>query len=646
MQPSNVIIEYRTDKKKSRQNAAVSELIGEIILLLIVASTFGVIFYNVVSVPQPEDPPNVTIVGKSKENTLVLEHQKGQPLDLDTTIKLDLGFKNETFHVKKYLNEKAKKDEKWNIGEQLIYPLTFNVSTIRSHFTATIHAADKHSNSLVFIGGFEVYPSTDLGVSMTADNPSPSIGDLVNFTICVTNFEGGTPAADIRILSRLSRNFSYISNLSSSGFFDSDTGIWTLPSLESGETACLTISARAVLSSTPTQLAMVLDGSGSISSSDWNIMREGLARSIENASIFPHDGNVELTVVQFARTYARTEIAPVLVTKYNYATIGAAIRSISQLGSTTPIACGIRLAADQLLSVGGFDVDKRQIITLVTDGVANVDWRTGYSGTYQGYDGWCKGTDQYYTGSSSAKSSYNRRGDFTTKDLDTTGSTSITIDFRYRLDNTESDDLYLYYYNGNTYNYINSLGGGTEDTWLHFTHTITSSQYFKPNFRIRLKGGCDYAENIWIDDVVIQTNSKEVLRDGFESEYWGENWWNPALKSAEEASAYMVSTLQMVDGYDELNCLGVGVGGMYGGPDNDWLRNKIVWPQPGHLAPPYTAGWVKSITTWQEFEEAIHEIFANYFEFSNSNYVKILSAIPSTDPLSGNNEVSIVLNPS
>ncbi len=643
MQHSTIIIDYRTCKKRIRQNTAVSEIIGEIILLLIVTSTFGVIFYNVVSVPQKDNPPNVTIIGKSKDNTLILEHQKGQPLDLDTKIILNLGFKNETFSVKKYLNEKAKKDGKWNIGERFIYPLTFNVSTIRSHFIASLHAADKKSNSLVFIGGFDVYPSTDLGVSMTADNPSPAIGELVNFTICVTNHKGGTPAADIRILSRLSKNFSYIGNLSSSGWYDPTTGIWTIPSLESGETVCLTITARAVLSSTPTQLAMILDGSGSISSSDWNIMREGLARSIENSSVFPHDGNVELTVVQFARTYAKTEIAPVLVTKYNYATIGSTIRSISQFGSTTPIACGLRLAADQLRTIGNFDVDKRQIITLVTDGVANVDWRTGYSGIYQGYDGWCKGIDQYHTGCVSAKSSYNRRGDFTTKDLDTTGATSITVDFWYRLDNTESDDLYLYYYNGNTYNFITSLGGGTEDTWLHFTHTTTSSQYFKSNFRVRLKGGCDYAENVWIDDVAIQTNAIEVLLDGFESGYWGEHWWNPALKSAEEASAYLINILQMVYGYDELNCLGVGVGGMYGGPDNDWLKNKIVWPQPGHLAPPYAAGWIKSITTWQDFEQAIQEIFANYFDFSNSNYVKILSAIPSTDPLSGNNEVSIIL---
>ena len=65
-----------------------------------------------------------------------------------------------------------------------------------------------------------------------------------------------------------------------------------------------------IKTSTPTQLAMILDGSGSISSSDFNIMKEGLARSIENASIFPHDGNVELTVIQFGGTKAQKELGP------------------------------------------------------------------------------------------------------------------------------------------------------------------------------------------------------------------------------------------------------------------------------------------------------------------------------------------------
>ena len=93
-----------------------------------------------------------------------------------------------------------------------------------------------------------------------------------------------------------------------------------------------------------------------------------------------------------------------------------------------------------------------------------------------------------------------------------------------------------------------------------------------------------------------------------------------------------------------VTALGVGVGGMYGGPDVDWLKNKIVWPQPGHIAPPYTAGRVQTITSWQDFEGAIREIFRGYFGISNNNNVKIISATPITDPNPDNNEVSIILD--
>jgi len=628
-----------------KQNTAASEIIGTVLLLSIVVSTFGVIYYNVLSIPPPSNPPNVTINGDVEGNRLVLEHQRGESLSIDTKITLNMDNKNETFLVKKYLDTESIKDGEWNIGEKVIYPFSFNISNIRSYFASHLHVADIESNSLVFMATLDVYPETDLGITMTVDNPSPSIGSKVNFTICVTNYNGGTPAVNIEILNRLSKNFSYFSHVTSTGVYNSNSGIWNISSLESGESACLTITAIVILTSEPTQLAMILDGSGSISFNDWSIMREGLARSIENSSIFPHDGNVELTVIQFGQTFAKLELSPTIVTKNNYVSIGNQIRSMSQLRGTTPMSCGIRLAADQLRNIGNFDANKRQIINLVTDGVANCYWTTGYTGIYQGWDGWCKGDDQSHTGDYSAKSSYNRPGYFTCDDLDTTGATSITVDFWYRLDDTESDDLYLYFYNGNSYNYIASLGGGTEDTWRHYTNTITNSQYFKQNFKIQLRSRPEFSENVWIDDVIIKTNNNVLLNDSFESDYWGENWWNPGLKTSEEAQSYLVNTLQMTDDQDEFDALGVGVGGMYGGPDVDWLKNKIVWPQPGHIAPPYIAGWVQTITSWQDFEKVICEIFREYFNISNTNYVKIISSTPSTDPNPGNNEVSIILSP-
>ena len=641
----HIKLKYRYLRNRLKQDRAVSEIVGELLMLMIVISSIGVLYYKISLIQPPITPPRATIIGRVERNTLVLEHKRGESLSPDTRITINMGIINATFLAENYLDNKSKKDGEWNIGECLIYPFPFTLNTIQSYFPTYVNTADIESNSLVFYATFDVYPETDLGVTMTVDNLSPPIGSQVNFTVCVTNYQGGTPAVNIELLIMLSKNFSYFSNLSSCGEYNSQTGVWMIPSLERGESACLTITAIVTLSSVPTQLAMVLDGSGSISSGDWSLMKEGLARSIENSSIFPHDGTVELTVIQFGQTTAQVEVQPILVNKNNYLSIGNQIRNIRQLRGYTPISCGIRLAADLLRSSGYFNAAKRQIINLVTDGVANCYWRTGYTGTYQGYDGWCKGDDQHHSGNYSAKSTYNRRGDFTCNDIDTTGATNITVDFWYRLDDTERDDLYLYYYDGSTYHYIKSLGGSTEDTWLHYTDIITDPQYFNQNFKIRFKTYLDYFENIWIDDILIQTKTNELLNDSFESDYWAEHWWNPGLKSTEEASSYLINELQMTDDQDEFDALGVGVGGQYGGPDVDWLKNKIVWSQPGNLAPPYIPGWAKTITTWQEFENTIMQIFRGYFGISNINTVKIIETTPSTDPNPDNNEVSIILTP-
>ena len=128
------------------------------------------------------------------------------------------------------------------------------------------------------------------------------------------------------------------------------------------------------------QLAMVLDGSGSINSSEWSIMVNGLAAAVESSVCVPRDCSVELTVVQFGGTQARVEVGPVVITPLNAATVANQIRLISKIGSSTPLACGIYRAADTLKNSPNFDPDIKQAINIVTDGVANVCC-VGYTGS-------------------------------------------------------------------------------------------------------------------------------------------------------------------------------------------------------------------------------------------------------------------------
>ena len=84
---------------KIRQNKAVSEILGTVLLLGLVVASFSVIYYKVYSIPPPSYPPNVTIIGYIEGNNLVFEHQKGDSLPLDTKITLHTNIKKDTFLV-------------------------------------------------------------------------------------------------------------------------------------------------------------------------------------------------------------------------------------------------------------------------------------------------------------------------------------------------------------------------------------------------------------------------------------------------------------------------------------------------------------------------------------------------------------------
>lgn len=140
------------------------------------------------------------------------------------------------------------------------------------------------------------------------------------------------------------------------------------------------------------------------------------------------------------------------------------------------------------------------ISVLLNDGFEGSPWNVNWDATASS---WIRATDEKHGGSYSAKSRDGNEGYFASDPINTLGATSVTIRFWYRLDDTEDSDLVLSYYNGASWVNIANLGGGSEDTWLEYTQTLTDSQYFKTNFRIRFYSNLDSQENVWIDDVLI-----------------------------------------------------------------------------------------------------------------------------------------------
>jgi len=131
------------------------------------------------------------------------------------------------------------------------------------------------------------------------------------------------------------------------------------------------------------QVAFVLDGSGSINSGEFTIMRTGLAAAVKDSNYVAQNGTIEIMVVQFGTVGGvpvyNEEVAPVIID--NQATADAValqIEGISQIGGWTPMAGGIDLAvekmkyeADGVTVRQNWSTASRHIINISSDGLPN-----------------------------------------------------------------------------------------------------------------------------------------------------------------------------------------------------------------------------------------------------------------------------------
>ena len=121
------------------------------------------------------------------------------------------------------------------------------------------------------------------------------------------------------------------------------------------------------------QLCMVIDGSGTITDSDWTIIVSAVAK-IVNQTI-PHDGTVEFALVQFgndSNTLARTELSATIIDNTTYSSVSSHIQQIPKMGGSTSIADGIYLAWKELKTSSNYKNAAKHIINLATDGIPNV----------------------------------------------------------------------------------------------------------------------------------------------------------------------------------------------------------------------------------------------------------------------------------
>lgn len=86
------------------------------------------------------------------------------------------------------------------------------------------------------------YPEADLQLTKTVSDDEPEDGDQITFTLTVTN-NGPSTATGIQITDIWPMGVIYVGHTASTGTYDSASYIWTIPSLASGASAALDITA-------------------------------------------------------------------------------------------------------------------------------------------------------------------------------------------------------------------------------------------------------------------------------------------------------------------------------------------------------------------------------------------------------------------
>lgn len=403
--------------KICKSNKGVSEILGTVLLLGIAVAIFSVLYFIVLSEPLDASEPYPIIVSYVEGQNLIIEHRGGEELGINTRFNMTIGGESIPVILSQDL-EDSNSDGKWNFGERIIKDIGNSFSLTNS--TAGIFGVDDKSNRAIFSGDLNIFPENDIGVEMKIDNEEPRVGDYINITLIAHNYRGDIDATGIKInfiipdgLKYENHTFitsdgsEYTDDATSDYHYDNETGIWDIDHIIVRDLVSLKIKVLVIGTNVvrePTQLAIILDGSSSITSDDWDLMTAGLSNAILNSSIFPHDGSVELTIIQFGERdppRAQLEIGPIIVNETNYVGIGANILSIDQMVDIwwsrlygwqrlgyTPMDCGIRLTTDVLAGIHPdgsilFDEDFRKVINLVTDGKPNCQWIPGtYTATY------------------------------------------------------------------------------------------------------------------------------------------------------------------------------------------------------------------------------------------------------------------------
>ncbi len=151
---------------------------------------------------------------------------------------------------------------------------------------------------------------SDLTITHTVDNPTPNFGDKVTFTITVNNVGEGDFINTI-VSNLLPSGLELVSSSTTSGTYDPNTQLWTIPRLNAGQSVVLTIVAEVLPNGNYTSVATVetstpLDVDASNNSA--SVTLEPICLTVYNEFTPNNDGKNDLFRIDCIESYPNNEL--------------------------------------------------------------------------------------------------------------------------------------------------------------------------------------------------------------------------------------------------------------------------------------------------------------------------------------------------
>ena len=198
-------------------------------------------------------------------------------------------------------------------------------------------------------------PVSDMEINMVVDNMTPYVGDNVIFTIEVTNI-GPSEAAGIAVADLLPSGYAYVSD-DAAGDYVSATGIWTVGSVDAGNTSVINITAQVLATGNYTNITEVsaADNVDPDSTPGNGVATEDDQFEITITPIPVADLSLVKTVNDLNPTTGDTVIFTLTVTNSGPSTAtGVAVEDVvpDGFGNLTPITAGANLNGSTLSWTG------------------------------------------------------------------------------------------------------------------------------------------------------------------------------------------------------------------------------------------------------------------------------------------------------